>query len=46
MHIGDGVVISPYSIIRKNIDNEKMVGQYSDIRILDEKVKWSPELIK
>lgn len=46
VQIGDGVIISPYSLIRKNIESEKLVGQFCDVRIFNEKVNWSSELIK
>lgn len=44
--IGDGVVITPYTLVKKNIEKNKMAGQRSEVSIFNENVKWSPDLIK
>lgn len=46
VNIGDGVVISPYSVIKNDIAPGKMVGEKKNVCIFNENVKWSPELIE
>lgn len=44
--VGNGVVIGPYSVIRKNISDFQMVGSNNKIFIFSEDICWSPELVK
>ena len=43
--IGEGSVITPYSVIRSDVGRNMMVGQSSSQTVFVENVVWSPDLI-
>lgn len=43
--IGNGVVISPYSVIRKDIPAGVMAGDEKQTKVFNNNVRWSSELI-